>query len=78
VGTAPGGPDVATGIRLPLIVAQVRFAAEEPCQRRLAIHRGGLVTSGQPGPGGHDYVACAARAAEIGFAKEGNCFTGDR
>jgi hypothetical protein len=36
----------------------------------------GLVTSGQPGPGGHDYVACAAHAAEIRFAKEGNCFTG--
>ena len=25
---------------------------------------------------GHEYVACAAHAAEIGFAKEGNCFTG--
>jgi len=25
---------------------------------------------------GHDYVACAAHAAEVGFAKEGNCFTG--
>ncbi len=24
---------------------------------------------------GHEYVACAAQAAEIGFAKEGNCFT---
>jgi hypothetical protein len=24
---------------------------------------------------GHEYVACAARAAGIGFAKEGNCFT---
>ncbi len=25
---------------------------------------------------GHEYVAAAARAAGIGFAKEGNCFTG--
>ena len=25
---------------------------------------------------GHEYVACAAHAAEVGFAKEGNCFTG--
>ena len=25
---------------------------------------------------GHEYVACTAHAAEIGFAKEGNCFTG--
>jgi len=25
---------------------------------------------------GHEYVACAAYAAEVGFAKEGNCFTG--
>ena len=25
---------------------------------------------------GHEYVACAAQAAGIGFAKEGNCFTG--
>jgi len=24
---------------------------------------------------GHEYVACAARAAGIGYAKEGNCFT---
>ena len=24
---------------------------------------------------GHEYVACAARAAGIGFTKEGNCFT---
>ena len=24
---------------------------------------------------GHEYVACQARAAGIGFAKEGNCFT---
>jgi hypothetical protein len=24
---------------------------------------------------GHEYVACTAHAAEIGFAKEGNCFT---
>jgi hypothetical protein len=24
---------------------------------------------------GHEYVACAARAAGIGFAKDGNCFT---
>jgi hypothetical protein len=24
---------------------------------------------------GHEYVACAARAAGIGFVKEGNCFT---
>jgi hypothetical protein len=24
---------------------------------------------------GHEYVACAARQAEIGFRKEGNCFT---
>ena len=24
---------------------------------------------------GHEYVACAARAARIGFTKEGNCFT---
>src|SRR4051794_38469137 len=25
---------------------------------------------------GHEFVACTAPAAEIGFAKEGNCFTG--
>src|SRR3954467_11728366 len=25
---------------------------------------------------GHEFVACTAHAAEIGFAKEGNCFTG--
>lgn len=25
---------------------------------------------------GHEYVACAAQAAGVGFAKEGNCFTG--
>ena len=25
---------------------------------------------------GHEYVAAAARAAGIGFAKQGNCFTG--
>jgi hypothetical protein len=25
---------------------------------------------------GHEYVACAARAAGLGFSKEGNCFTG--
>lgn len=25
---------------------------------------------------GHEYVACAAHAAEVGFAKEGNCFIG--
>jgi hypothetical protein len=25
---------------------------------------------------GHEYVACTAHAAEVGFAKEGNCFTG--
>lgn len=25
---------------------------------------------------GHEYLACAAHAAEVGFAKEGNCFTG--
>jgi hypothetical protein len=25
---------------------------------------------------GHEYVACAARAAGVGFSKEGNCFTG--
>jgi hypothetical protein len=25
---------------------------------------------------GHEYAACAARAAGIGFSKEGNCFTG--
>jgi hypothetical protein len=25
---------------------------------------------------GHEYVACAAQAAEVGFCKEGNCFTG--
>ena len=25
---------------------------------------------------GHEYVACAAHAAGIGFVKEGNCFTG--
>jgi hypothetical protein len=25
---------------------------------------------------GHEYVACAAHAADVGFAKEGNCFTG--
>jgi len=24
---------------------------------------------------GHEFVACAAHAAEVGFAKEGNCFT---
>ena len=24
---------------------------------------------------GHEYVACAAHAAGIGFTKEGNCFT---
>jgi len=24
---------------------------------------------------GHEYVACTAHAAEVGFAKEGNCFT---
>ena len=24
---------------------------------------------------GHEFVACAAQAAEVGFAKEGNCFT---
>jgi hypothetical protein len=25
---------------------------------------------------GHEYVACAAHAAQVGFAKDGNCFTG--
>ena len=25
---------------------------------------------------GHEYVACAAKAAGVGFSKEGNCFTG--
>jgi hypothetical protein len=25
---------------------------------------------------GHEYVACTAHTAEVGFAKEGNCFTG--
>jgi hypothetical protein len=25
---------------------------------------------------GHEYVACTAHATEVGFAKEGNCFTG--
>ena len=25
---------------------------------------------------GHEYVACAAHAADVGFGKEGNCFTG--
>ena len=25
---------------------------------------------------GHEYVACQAQVAEIGFTKEGNCFTG--
>ena len=25
---------------------------------------------------GHEYVACTAHAAEVGFCKEGNCFTG--
>ena len=24
---------------------------------------------------GHEYVACAARAAGVGYTKEGNCFT---
>src|ERR1039457_442567 len=45
----------------------------------------GHVTIKIPGPppfpaqvilNGHEYVAAVARAAGIGFAKEGNCFTG--
>ena len=58
------------------IVNHYSFHIMDPTCEHVTIKIGGHPPFGaQVILNGHEYVACAARAAGIGFTKEGNCFT---
>ena len=57
-------------------VSHYSFHIMDPAWGHLVVKMSGHPPSGaQVILNGHEYVACAAHAAGIGFAKEGNCFT---
>jgi hypothetical protein len=59
------------------LVYHYSFHIMDPEWGHLVIKMSGHPPSGaQVILNGHEYVACAAHAAGIGFTKEGNCFTG--